>query len=386
MTALERVSKARTRLILDQPWFGTLSTRLHLSEASPADCPTAQTDGTSLFVNPEWIEKQADEQIRSVVAHTVLHCALLHPFRLGRRDLAKANKAADYVVNLQLRDAGFKLWQGALLDDRYRGMAFEQVYALLGKDPPESNGNKPNPQPGGVQPPPADGAGDKPDDKQCNGKPKPEALTPQDWQVAAEQAAMIGRKSGDMPGDVDRALKASRDAGEDWRAILRDFVIHTVPADYSWTRPNRRFFGDDLYLPGIRKENAPRFAVAIDTSGSISNELLSLFASELTALLHEVRPESIDVIYCDTRVRHTESFSPDDAEIKLNAKGGGGTRFTPVFTHIAEQEEPPAALIYFTDLECSDIPTEPDYPVLWATSDRTRASGAFGQTVHLTEW
>ena len=115
---------------------------------------------------------------------------------------------------------------------------------------------------------------------------------------------------------------------------------------------------------------------------------LAAFASELQAVASEARPDLITVIYCDTHVRSTEEFTADD-EIKLTAKGGGGTRFSPVFQSLAsatdETGEPPACLIYFTDLDAPDRReiTEPDYPVLWVTDLSVTDNGPFGQTVRI---
>jgi predicted metal-dependent peptidase len=62
-------------------------------------------------------------------------------------------------------------------------------------------------------------------------------------------------------------------------------------------------------------------------------------------------------------------------------KGGGGTDFRPVFDRIAEEPEPPNALVYLTDLYGSFPDQAPAYPVIWAANnDQT---GPFGETVHL---
>ena len=72
------------------------------------------------------------------------------------------------------------------------------------------------------------------------------------------------------------------------------------------------------------------------------------------------------MIYCDAKVHKTEEFGPEE-EIAMDAVGRGGTQFQPVFDAVAAWPEPPACLIYFTDMDSSDTPQEPDYPVLWAT-------------------
>jgi predicted metal-dependent peptidase len=120
-----------------------------------------------------------------------------------------------------------------------------------------------------------------------------------------------------------------------------------------------------LYLPGVTKENLGTIAIAVDTSGSISQKVLAAFCTEINAIAHECRPEAIRVLYCDTRVNREEEYTADD-EITLTAPGRGGTAFQPVFDAIAQWDTPPCCLVYLTDLDSSDIPTEPEYPTLWA--------------------
>jgi predicted metal-dependent peptidase len=443
LSASERVARSRTRLLLDSPFFGALSMRLRIVESTSAECPTMQTDGTELQYSAAFVDGLTDAELTGVLAHEVLHCALRHMYRINGRDMQEWNEACDYVVNAELIGAGFTLPNGALLDPSYAGMSAEQVYAKRGQRKQSQNGQpggqgqpkqgqqgqqqpgqqgqqgQPSkggqPQPGGTPaqngqqsnakgqgtpapcptgsftaPPkstqPDAGSGQQPGGKQPGGQP--DVMTEQDWEIATEQAIAVSTRAGKMPGSVSRAVKVSREGVEDWRAILREFVEQISPTDYSWTQPNRRYIGAGIYLPGTVKENTPKFAIGIDTSGSISQELLNLFGAELTAILHESRPESIDVLYCDTRINGQQSFTPDDSEVRLTAVGGGGTRFSPVFHAVDSWDCPPAALIYFTDMESSDLHRikQPEYPVLWVTTEATRRTAPFGRTVRLSQW
>lgn len=378
-----RLSRARTRLLLDSPWFGSLSMRLHILENE--QCPTMQTDGTRLEYNSQFVESINDAELTAILAHEVMHCALLHPYRTASRDLKLWNRACDFAINQLLVDQNFTLPKGFLIDAQYIGMGADHIYALLAREQREEkeNGNQGDGERDGEDEQPGQVVAPQPGD--ANGEPAkgaPEPMTATDWQIATEQATAIAKKAGSLPGSADRAVKASRESETNWREILRRFVEHTVPSDYSWTSPNRRYIAAGIYLPGTVRENMPRLAVGIDTSGSIGQNELDMFASELTQILHEARPEAIDIYYCDAAVQHTESFSPDDPEIKLSAHGGGGTAFQPVFDRIADGDTEPAALIYFTDLE-GPPPVEPGYPVLWVTTEASCLRGPFGETVRV---
>lgn len=381
MTAAEtRMTRARTALVLDHPWFGALALRLRV-EPDPAATSTMATNGTMLKYSPAWVEAQTDAELRGVYAHEVLHCALLHPYRMGSRDPRRWNEAADYAVNPLLVAAGFKLPAGSLIDRAYNGMSAEQIYSALQQAPaPEQPGaGYSQPRAGEVEAAPQPAAGSPDGTPETDG---PHDYTAADWQIATEQASMVAKRAGHLPGDADRAARAGRQPVIDWRAVLREFVAAAVPTDYSWARPNRRYIAAGLYLPGIVREGTPRIAVAVDTSGSVSAAMLDTFASEITGIAQECRPESIDVIYHDARIQHHESFTADDM-IELHPRGGGGTDFNPVLTEVRDSAEPYAAVLMFTDLD-GPATIDPGIPVLWITPAHCNRRAPFGQIVRMT--
>ena len=145
-----------------------------------------------------------------------------------------------------------------------------------------------------------------------------------------------------------------------------------------------------LYLPGLHGAEIPEIAIAIDTSGSVDNEALSQFASELSDILASY-PMNITVIYCDSDIQGVDHFGRDDLPIELAPCGFGGTDFRPPFEWI-ENEMPiqQKALVYFTDLECDRFPEEPDYPVLWLVYGESvyrekyySEKAPFGETIQL---
>jgi predicted metal-dependent peptidase len=193
---------------------------------------------------------------------------------------------------------------------------------------------------------------------------------------------MAARKAGTMPGDAERAVKDVRESRTDWRNILKEFVDHTMPSDYSWLHPNRRFISQGIYLPGVEKENLGALLIAVDTSGSIDGALLNTFGSNIQAILSEARPEVVHVVYCDHRVQFTQEFTPDDT-LALQPKGGGGTSFIPPFEWAKSKDLDVRAAIYLTDLE-GDFPPDPGYPVLWTTPEYINHVPPFGSVVRLT--
>src|SRR5215813_248813 len=107
--ALQRqITVAILQLRTRSPYFATLAlfARTLLTET----VPTAATDGRDIFFNVGFWNTLTPTQRLGLLAHEVLHVALLHVVRRGSRDPLLWNIAADIVVNgIILSQPGFEL-------------------------------------------------------------------------------------------------------------------------------------------------------------------------------------------------------------------------------------------------------------------------------------
>lgn len=126
---MDKMERAKTILVLDNPFFGLLAMKLLLIKSSHGKY--GWTDGIHLGYNPQTTNELPVGQVLWLWAHEVLHVALEHHLRMGSRELGLWNQACDYVVNLILRDAGFEQPSDTLYDTRFRDMTAEQVYDIL---------------------------------------------------------------------------------------------------------------------------------------------------------------------------------------------------------------------------------------------------------------
>jgi predicted metal-dependent peptidase len=102
--------------------------------------------------------------------------------------------------------------------------------------------------------------------------------------------------AGKLHASLERFLDGMWDAKVDWKTLLRRFIVQTAAADYTWSRPNRRWLGNGHYLPKLWSEQMGEIVIAVDTSGSIGNDILQAFGAEINAIVHDVRPEKIHII------------------------------------------------------------------------------------------
>jgi predicted metal-dependent peptidase len=393
--AMERMIKGRVALVTREPFFGTLAmTQLELIE--DPKCETHWVDGKRLGFNPEWAMNTSLEDISAGLAHQVLTCALGHPFRRNGREEKLWNEASDYVVNPQLKDAGFSLPEGALIEPRFFGMATEAVFAQLREEQmPETEsglGESDEPSPGGPDhdtrgqegSDPGAGQGatgevrDSPGEDDQPASVSERSEQEDEWRTATAQAAQVAKGAGKLPGGIERAVQELLNPKVDWREALQRLMRARSKDDYSWRRPNRHYTPFDLYLPTMDAPRCGVLAFAVDMSGSITQENINQFTSEITDAAAQLRPEKVVVMPFDTRVRTVLEFDPGDV-ITIRAQAGGGTAFDDPVAELERREIEPEVLVYLTDLCSSRFPIEPAYPVVWVT---TRPGNApFGDVV-----
>jgi predicted metal-dependent peptidase len=417
-----KLMRARIQLLLKQPFFGTLCLRLkHMAGA----VPTMATDGRRIVYAPAFVNSLEPAELEAVLAHEVLHCALGHHCRRGQRDPRLWNEAADLAINPILVANGFSLPTAALIDPAFDNLSAEEIYARLVRSsdgsssspasqppqPQDASGGAATPQQGSPsQQQPESGSGDQSvlqqagsaetggygaafprpggfgevlDATEEDGQPASEAEKSRqlhEWHIAADQAIRSAKLCGQEPANLDRSLSETRETKQDWRTILRDFVVARTPSDYRWSPPNRRYVASGLYLPSVERAGLGPIVIGVDTSGSIGEDELEQFAGEISAISEEAMPEAIHVVYCDAAVQSSQQFGPSEP-IHLEPKGGGGTDFRPVFEWVEANQIAPVCLVYLTDLCCHSYPQIPEYPVLWVTDSRRTAP--FGETVRI---
>lgn len=411
----ERIIRARTGLVMSQPFFASIALRLKLVSDSSG---TVWTDGVHLGYDPKFLDTITQEQIKGVIAHEAMHVAQGHAWRRGARDPELWNEACDYSINQHILNARLELPPDAKINAKYGELGAESVYDILLQQktppPPKSKPqkgqgqDKGQPSPGQGQPDPGDGQGDEQGDGQGDGdkqgqgqpgtQPAPSA-PPKPWgevrdapspdeggiteaenEIRVMEAYQSAKAMGKVPGGMGRLIERITTTPVDWRAVLHEFMQRTAKNDYSWHRPNKRYLALGLYLPSLSSEQMPPVVICVDTSGSVSAKELAEFGNEINAVIDHCRPESVQIVYCDSRINKTVEFLPDEPVV-LEAVGGGGTDFRPPFSWVDEQGLQPACLLYLTDLYGPAPQHPPDYPVLWVAT--TKEPVPWGEVVRL---
>jgi predicted metal-dependent peptidase len=201
-------------------------------------------------------------------------------------------------------------------------------------------------------------------------------------QAVKHAKEQVERGQGHMPSHIEQLIEELlRPAIIPWQHILRKFVAMSIKAGHkmSWKRPNRRYESTQKGKLPARKV---ALTIAIDTSGSIGDEDLNDFISEIKSI-QQCYKSDVTILECDADVQKKYKLTPF-SKVDTKFKGRGGTDFKPIFDYIKKECIKTDVLIYFTDMY-GDFPTKaPNYPTLWvSTSDIVNAP--FGTVLSIRE-
>ena len=402
--ALKRMLRARTQLIVREPFFGHLAIMLKLIETPGFG--TMGVDGHAIYYDPEFVMGLTEEQVVGVIAHEVMHCVYSHFSRRGHRDPQKYNIAGDFRINWDIKKVPFELpWKpvtlkeimagakGHMYDPQFANMSTEEIYEKI-PDPPK--------QPGGGGKVVIDvggcgavmdagsGPGD-PDDKQGEGQQgdKPSAAqVAHEWQANVRMAVSVARanNAGQTPGYLERIVTQLKKPKVSWRDLLHQFIDHSMTTDYDFRRPNRRYIHQGLILPGQSADALHELVMFADVSGSIGDEMIRAMVSECAGALDQGACDKLWIVYADDGVRHVDEFERGDV-VTAKSPGHGGTDFRDSFKWLAKNAPEAACVVYLTDMETCSFGEEPPCPVFWGcynSEDRLdRISPPFGTKVHI---
>jgi predicted metal-dependent peptidase len=373
-----RLDLAFSKLGLREAFIAAVMTRVKREVSDKV--PTAATNGTWVRFNPTWCDPLTDEELFGLVLHESCHVVLMHMWRREGRDPKIWNVANDALINAYIKSRGWQLPKGGVhLNWVREEHSSEYVYNKLKEQQQQqqqSGGGSGDGEGGdddGIGGGGFDGTGDLEDAQ--------DEATRVDMEATIIASAKMAKDCGQGSSLIDRVLENVGASNVRWQDVCRSMMTESAAADYTYLRPSRRFIGSGLYMPSLRSDALGGLAIGFDTSGSMGPSECAQIAAELQAIVDDLQPAFVEVAYCDYSVTRTERFERDEPLV-LNPKGGGGTRFQPVFKHFAETGERYCGLIFFTDME-GDLREceEPEMPTIWADIGYSHPQEPFGTRV-----
>ena len=396
-----KLKQAKIKLLFNQPFFGTLVMHLPLVDATQSGwCPTAAVDGRNIYYNSEFLKKLDVDEIQFVLCHEILHVAFDHFGRRSHRDPSWWNMANDYVINAALikdkvgkmptervpvedTDASGKKTTAqrvGLYDARYEGWTSEAVYEDLEKRKVKKELT-------------LDvhlelGKDGKPGDKNGKGQGIPGLTEEELRQIREEMKAKIlqaaNAAAGRMPASIQRLIDDMVESKVNWRDLLQQSIQSCLVDDFTFMRPNRKHMYGGVFLPTLKKDDTIDIQVAIDMSGSISDDMAKDFLSEVWGIMQQYHDYKIGILCFDTQVYNYQEFTKDNEDdlLKYECQGGGGTDFDAFWNFWKEKELEPKLACIFTDGFPFSNWGPPDYcDALWIITEgyKTRVRPPFGR-------
>ncbi|QOP45089.1 vWA domain-containing protein [Sulfurimonas paralvinellae] len=360
MTTQEKISQAKAKLLVEYPYFGTLATKLELVVND--DIESFKSNGVKLEYREEYLKELELPEIEFILANGAMHATLSHDMRKQKRSGWLWQMATDIAINDMLLQNEMQMPYGAQYRKRFSGMYAEEIYAQLKDDILREDED-------------LEYEADDSEDVEKKENEKQQETSEQQLQeeilqeqlLAEEAISLLESKlqSGEAPVSIERFFNIEGFGKVDWREELREALDRYMRDDYALIPPSKKLLYQGIYLPS----NISRtfvLVIAIDSSGSIDEMLLSEFLSEVEFLMQQVQNYKIGLLICDDKVHSHQTFESGE-HLDVRVKGSGSTDFRPVFSYIDEKLDDVKLLLYFTDLEGIFPKEAPNYSVKWVT-------------------
>lgn len=360
MSFADKFIKSRVKLLKKSPFFGTIL--LHTEYKIDDTIETAATDGSTLLVNEEWMCNQTEEHFNGVLLHEVLHMALNHIDRTkDLDDMMTANIAADIVVNGIIKDNQISLPKEAIYDDDLKHLSVREIYSIL-KQKQEENEDYLKDKYGDDE---VNECLQKPKD---NGNTSSKVSNQEKWKNIINKAKTVAqmKQAGIKGSGMARVFKELLDPTINWKDALYKYVTHSR-ADFEGY--DRRFIHNDTYIDDVGG-NKIHVAAFVDTSGSVDEELLTEFLSELFFAINSMRGTTGYLYYFDTELYPQGNI--EELEGVPKPIGLGGTSFKPIMEEldklVSNNAHTNTLGIIYTDGFAPMTWEEPETPLLWCIS------------------
>lgn len=367
-----RVMAARIVAQARWPYLSTLLFNLKIVESN--QLPTLAVDeGWRMYYSPDFVMEQTAEALATMVLHEALHCVNQHGPRFRALSQSRHlhvtwNFAGDVGINHVL-DRAQMPW-GDFEPLRFTHLSKFDVNPEMGTEkifftiveyyeqhPEEVDQFS---DCGSII------GGEVRDYEISRGDSDNPAIKSDQQDVIRDQVAQeilkhaYAKGIGSIPGELLRWAQELLEPTIDWRKALAGAFRTSLATvlgrrDYVYTRPSRRqsamrIGNHEIILPSMRKPAPPAIAIIVDTSGSIGNDEITLFLSEVDGIVKANGiSQGVTVIPCDADIGEIQKLRSRGAITTLKLTGGGGTDMGVGIAAAGKLRPTPKIVIVLTD-------------------------------------
>lgn len=368
------------------------------------------TEGLTLQYNPRFLAQRYQDnpvKVNRAYLHTIMHCLFRHMYIMEEREEEVFHIACDIAVEFLIDQLNFPSVQQLVSDDRQewydrlqqqlKVMTAEGIYQRLmgsnlshseliqlecaflvddhrfwdAKKKENTNNNKKD-----SKEPTTQSKNENPESTKENNSVHKNKKQANRWKELSEKintnAEMFQRQAGNEIKQLLTGIRVTNRERYDYKEFLRKFAIlvENIQVDDNSFDYAFYHYGIQMYhnVPLIEpleyKESLmiEEFVVAIDTSGSCSEQLIKKFVEETFSILKSTqsygRQLNLHILQCDNEVKEDilieDRNQLEEYQEKFTIKGFGGTDYRPVFAYVEQLRQERKlknlkGLIYFTD-------------------------------------
>lgn len=201
--------------------------------------------------------------------------------------------------------------------------------------------------------------------------------------------------AGSIPYGVERMIGNLVKPKKNWKKSLRRYTRSIISRGYSYMIPNKPLFDQGFTVPGFRnKKDILDLTIMVDTSGSISQDELTVFVSEIQGIMKSFPNYNIKAWCFDGEVledsvieitKRNGNFEDmrNFTKFTRKIKGGGGTVFMANWDYMKKNKIRPKIAIMFTDGCPWGSWGIPNYcPTIFLIVGQPHKKAPFGITMH----
>ncbi len=363
-------------LLIESPYYGYLANRVRYQEdKSVVTILTSFEQGPIMKYNPDWLNTYNKLQRKGILVHELLHLALLHFLRRDGREAIRWHLACDLAISelmdpdlveqTKLTTQAMFVETGLVMPSKARAEVYyefledneEQIdYSYDSKKQTITFEDGKSYQSGKLE---------EIKEMDIHSRAMVDELSR--VQVASQSEDALNGLLSDVTEMVYSAYKVN------WHHVLKRFLSGQgrVLKHKTYKRVSRRF--EDLL--GNKRSTGLKAMVAVDESGSISNQDIEAFYQELVRI-HGIQHADIQVVRFDTTCSKPVALQQFLIEKRRTKRGG--TDFRPVF-ELADQMKIPL-LVFFTDGD-GEAPISSRQKVLWVLTNDGRQPAKYGTSI-----
>ena len=375
MNTEKKITQIRSKMVIEQPFFSSLVNSFSYVEDENIESFKSSID--TFLYNPDFIETLNDSQITFILNNAAMHQSLRHTQRKSGRLNWLWEMATDYAINDMLVENGFELPPRMHYDRRFSGEYAEEIYETL-LDEIDNKGDNA-----------AEDSKSNAEEKEKNNDSNLTERFENKEQSKLQQAQMKERLNDgltrakqmhNVPESIERIFSGLVKTSIDWRNELSIFLNRFHSNDYRISPPNKKYLYMDLALPSAQSEHL-YLVVGVDVSGSIDENKIELFISELESLLMTFNNFKIDLFFIDSKIKAHYTYENGDT-FDYEIPAGSSTDFRPLFDYIETNYINPDAIIYFTDADGIFPTKEPLTQTIWIVHG-DRSDVPFGRIIKI---